>query len=396
VLGGFLGDIIKEFCEPINDLDITVDIEDQPEGTAFAVLSGMENARVDDASDYTVLIYGDVYFDLDLKYYLEQHQRSGADVSALIRATDHMLDSDLVQLDTDFRIVGLSAYPHENLEQFSNNACCGVYILNTKFFDGIRPSQYKGKDFAQNLIPDLIRQGCCVKGIKTFEYIKDMGTPERLQSVANDVRSGKPFSLSMQRNKKIVFWDRDGTLVDFVPYLHSPEQLKLKEGVSDALRILRENGFLSLCITNQPVVARGEVSLSQLTKIHSRLERLLAEEKAMLDGIYFCPHHPDRGFEGEILELKISCDCRKPQTGLFEFATQGLNLDKSNCWMVGDTLSDVYAGQNFQINSILFQSDEVHPELSQMPTVQLAQNMNQVIEIIQNERIGRDNNQNTF
>lgn len=99
-------------------------------------------------------------------------------------------------------------------------------------------------------------------------------------------------------------------------------------------------------VTNQPVIARGECSFEELERIHHKLETLLGEKGAYLDDIYFCPHHPDFGFEGERKEYKKICECRKPAPGMLLKAASDYNIDLSKSWMVGDGKRDVEAGIN--------------------------------------------------
>ena len=106
-------------------------------------------------------------------------------------------------------------------------------------------------------------------------------------------------------------------------------------------------------MTNQPVVARGEVSFEELEEIHNKMETLLGKEGAYLDAIYYCPHHPHKGYEGERPELKIDCDCRKPKPGMLLKAAVDFNIDLSRSWMVGDGENDIQAGINAGCKTVL-------------------------------------------
>ena len=102
---------------------------------------------------------------------------------------------------------------------------------------------------------------------------------------------------------------------------------------------------MAIVITNQPVIARGEVTLPQLQEIHAKLETLLGREGAYIDGLYFCPHHPDKGFEGERPEYKTLCECRKPNPGMILQAARDFNIDIAESFMVGDRDKDVECGK---------------------------------------------------
>jgi len=106
-------------------------------------------------------------------------------------------------------------------------------------------------------------------------------------------------------------------------------------------------------VSNQPVIARGECTETELRTIHNNLEWLLGESHAFLNAIYYCPHHPDSGFPGERSELKIVCSCRKPGTSLLDLASRDLNIDVERSWMVGDSARDTETAANFGIRSAL-------------------------------------------
>ena len=123
------------------------------------------------------------------------------------------------------------------------------------------------------------------------------------------------------------------------------DDFELLPGVAEAIRRINSSGYLAIVVTNQPVIARGEVSFEELDQIHNKMETLLGAEGAYLDAIYYCPHHPDKGFEGEVVELKINCDCRKPKPGMLLRAAHDFNIDLGKSWMIGDKDKDVMAGK---------------------------------------------------
>ncbi len=111
-------------------------------------------------------------------------------------------------------------------------------------------------------------------------------------------------------------------------------------------------------MTNQPVIARGEVSFEELEGIHNKMETLLGEKGAYLDAIYYCPHHPHKGYEGECPELKIECDCRKPKPGMLFKAAEDFNIDLSQSWMIGDGENDVKAGINAGCKTVFLNDND--------------------------------------
>lgn len=161
-----------------------------------------------------------------------------------------------------------------------------------------------------------------------------------------------------------VFLDRDGTVNEEVGYLSSGEELRLLPGATEGVRLLNQHGLKAVVVSNQSGVARGYLSESQVTEIHGRLEELLGEEGAYLDGIYFCPHHPEAGN----LPYRTVCDCRKPKGGMLKRAASDLDLDLSRSYVIGDHLSDVILGKNLGMKSILVLTGHGRNQLEKMPS----------------------------
>lgn len=138
---------------------------------------------------------------------------------------------------------------------------------------------------------------------------------------------------------KAVFLDKDGTLVENVPYNVDPDQVRLMAGAIDALRLLSRAGFRLIVVSNQSGVARGYFEESAIQGVRRRLEELLGEGGVLLDGFYYCPHLP----AGVVPRYAVECDCRKPRTGMFQRAAAELGIDLQASWMIGDILDDVEA-----------------------------------------------------
>lgn len=144
----------------------------------------------------------------------------------------------------------------------------------------------------------------------------------------------------MRDGRAAVFFDRDGTLIEDVGYMRTPAELRMIAGAGKAVRALNERGILTFVISNQSGVARGFLSEADLVPIHRRLEDELARDKAHLDGIYYCPHHPTIGTP----PYRAVCDCRKPQTGMLRQAVREFPVNLKRSFVVGDKIADVKAG----------------------------------------------------
>jgi len=188
-------------------------------------------------------------------------------------------------------------------------------------------------------------------------------------------------------NRKIaIFLDRDGTINKEVHHLSNIKDFELFEGVGQAIRQINAAGILTVIVTNQPVIARGELEEAGLRQIHNKMETLLGKEGAYIDRLYYCPHHTDSGFKGEIHSLKFDCRCRKPQIGLFKLAESELNIALEKSWLVGDSTSDIMAAVNLGIKSVLvrtgFAGDD--KKYNAKPNY-IVNNLNEAIELILKE-----------
>ncbi len=148
---------------------------------------------------------------------------------------------------------------------------------------------------------------------------------------------------------KAVFLDRDGTINEEVGYVNHIERFKLLSRVGEAIRLLNQHGIKAIVITNQSGVARGYFPESLILKVHQKMKDLLKNEGAYLDGIYYCPHHPDVGEP----PYRQRCGCRKPETGLIDIVLRELNIDCSKSYAIGDRGADMEFGRRTGAKTIL-------------------------------------------
>lgn len=146
-----------------------------------------------------------------------------------------------------------------------------------------------------------------------------------------------------------LFLDKDGTLVENIPYNVDPSRIRLMPGAGEAVRSLAAAGFLPVVVSNQSGVARGRFEVEDLDAVEVRLAQLLRAHGVRLSGFYFCPHHP----EGTVPGFGVECNCRKPEPGLIERAAGDLGIDLARSWMVGDILDDVEAGNRAGCRAVL-------------------------------------------
>ena len=313
-------------------------------------------------SDF-LLLNADAMFDVDFNRFVASHQKHGGLVTLFTHPNSHPYDSGLIIADKNGVVEKWLAKEDTRPQYYRNRVNAGLHVINPEVLelvgidaDSVGKIGVDGKlvkvDLDRQLLKPLAGTG------KMFcydspEYVKDMGTPDRYYSVCKDCTEGRISAKNLKHKQKAIFLDRDGTINKYVGFLRNIDEFELIDGVAAAIRKINESGYLAIVVTNQPVIARGEVSFGELEEIHNKMETLLGKEGAYLDAIYYCPHHPHKGYEGERPELKIECVCRKPKPGMLFKAAEDFNIDLSQSWMIGDGENDVKAGINAGCKTVL-------------------------------------------
>ena len=323
---------------------LTYAIEERPLGTAGAI----KNIESSLNGNFLVL-YGDVMVSMDLQRFLRFHKEHNAAATLAVHPNDHPLDSDLVEVDSDNRVTKFLPKPRPEDRYYHNLVNAAVYVLTPKVFKYITSEQ--PEDLGRDVFPRMTGSED-IYAYRTTEYIKDMGTPERLAKVERHFTSGRIARLSLENEQPAVFLDRDGVINKDISLIHSPKDFELLPKTEEAIRTLNESGFLSVVVTNQPMVARGLCEIEDVEDIHKKMETLLGRKGAMLDRIYYCPHHPDRGYPEENKAYKIECECRKPKTGMLESAKKEMNIDMTRSYLIGDSTRDILCGKNAGVKTI--------------------------------------------
>lgn len=356
-----LGDIIMDYfgdgsrISPVTgkpfDVHIEYYFEKEPLGNAGALFKIKD--KLD--SDF-LLLNADAVFDVDFNRFVAFHKSHGGLVTLFTHPNSHPYDSGLIIADTSGSVEKWLAKEDERPEYYRNRVNAGLHVINPIILEqsGIDANKVgtvgeNGKHIKVDLDRQLLKPLAGTSKMFCYdspEYVKDMGTPERYYSVCEDYKAGRVSGKNLKNKQKAVFLDRDGTINKYVGFLRNIDEFELIDGVADAIKKINVFGYLAIVITNQPVIARGEVSFEELEVIHNKMETLLGKEGAYLDAIYYCPHHPHKGYEGERPELKFDCDCRKPKPGMLLKAANDFNIDLSRSWMIGDGEIDIKAGIN--------------------------------------------------
>lgn len=351
---GHLGEKIEEYFQNGEKYGVHVSYirEHEPLGTAGAFYYLKDKI----VSNYFLLVFGDVFFSIDIqrmeKFYID-HQAKAA---LFVHPNSHPADSDLVVLDENNKISKFDSKHNVRNYWFDNCVNAGFYILGTEVCDLVE-NPHK-TDLEKDILMPLVNEGQAVYGYRSPEYIKDIGTVDRIHQTEKDVENGFIEEKCLKNKQTCIFMDRDGTINQYRGLVWKEEDFELEEDACEAIKSINQSGKLAIVITNQPSVARGLCQMEDIDNIHKKMSTLLGKEGAYLDDVYFCPHHPDKGYPEENPAYKILCECRKPKTGLIQKAVEQYHIDLSSSWMVGDTTVDIQTGKNAGLHTALVLTGE--------------------------------------
>lgn len=360
-------------------------IENEPLGSGGALYFVK-----DKINDDFLICSGDVLFDIDISRMHNFHKEKNSLITLLTHPNLHPYDSDLVIMDNDQRVIRFDLKNNIRNYYYKNNVNAGFFIVNPKalsFFN-----ELKKVNMEHDFIASMIAKGERVFAYKSPEYIKDVGTVERFRSAERDITSGLVYKKCLKNKQKAIFLDRDGVINKYRGFIKSAEDIELEDKVVEAIKHINGSEYLAIVISNQPVIARGEATFEEVDRMFNKIETLLGKDGAYLDGIYYCPHHPHSGYAGEVKELKIKCNCRKPNIGLIEKAVQEFNLDLSQCVIIGDSDVDIQTGINAGIEQIRVSS--ALKEIPKLKPTASAKNLLEAIDIILNKKDMKEITQN--
>jgi D,D-heptose 1,7-bisphosphate phosphatase len=318
--------------------EITYHEELQPLGTVGGITEIADRLTGD-----FLLFYGDVMADMDLSRLIAFHTEKKSLCTLVLHPNDHPFDSDLVETDAGGRVVAFHPKPHAPEAWLPNLVNAGVYLMSPAILHHLTPGIKA--DFGRDVFPAIYRK-VDMYGYRTPEYLKDMGTPERLQKVREDYDSGRIKSRNLALPQKAIFLDRDGVLNVERSFISRPEDLELYDFTAFAVAQINRSPYLSVVVTNQSAIARNLCTEADVQTIHRKMEAELGRQCAWLDAIYYCPHHPDKGFPEENPVYKVDCDCRKPKIGMFLKAVRDFHVDLHESFIIGDSERDIQAGIN--------------------------------------------------
>ncbi len=380
---GYLGGVIRDYFKSGNEYGVSIIYieEKQPLGTAGGLYYLKEYIQPEE--DF-VLLYGDIFLDVDLSRFMAFHQKKKAVLTAFVHPNGHSFDSDIIEMDEDNRITNLLSKKEARVEWYGNLVNAALYIINVKIIQRLKKVQKV--DFEKEILFEMIKKTAPVYGYRSTEYVKDAGTEERLCAIKEDIQSGLIKKRSLKYKQKCIFLDRDGTITKQNGLVDTEDKLEVMDCAANAIRKINASEYLTIVVTNQPVVARGMCTEDDVKRFHKKMETLLGEKGAYLDDIIFCPHHPDKGFPEENPAYKKKCNCRKPATGMLEQMKEKYHISLEDSWMIGDTTVDIMTGKNAGMKTALVLTgeagkDEKYDAVPDIVGEDLEQIVNQILKM---------------
>jgi mannose-1-phosphate guanylyltransferase/phosphomannomutase len=357
---GYGGHDVKNYIDSnsqkYKNLRITfiMDETDSP-GTAGALIAATKKT----ISTYSICLLGDIATNIDFDSLERIWELRGGKTFLVVHPTLHPEDSDCV---TEVDGILESLHLKKNGGKPSGNGphfgIAGIYGFRSDTLRNL--NGFKG-DISGDLIPILAEQEE-IALINSSYYLRDVGTPARLNSFKLDYGNGSFFRRGLDQ-RKAIFIDRDGVLFADIPEGRSHVE-SIDACIVEAIRFSNESGVPIFVVSNQPQVSKGYIYEKDVKRVEAEISTILSLGGAYFDGFKFCPHHPDSGFAGEISELKFNCKCRKPKLGMILEIAQEHNIDIASSYFIGDTSVDEQTAEAGSMRFILASHDSSIGELT--------------------------------
>ena len=336
VVAGHLGDQVDALCNQVDPLNINLSVvhEQIQRGTVAALTLAAQETQ----ADRFLIILGDVLMSLPIQQFLDEWRACGKTVAVVVHPSTHPEDSDAAFPTHDGRVLVVpKSQPRDHIPNMSS---AGLFAITRAGLE--RYAHHK--DVGSDVLPEAAESGDLFAFVSSH-YLKDTGTSARLKSAQEDIKRGAFARRGNPGPRAALFLDRDGVINPSQPEYHEAEGYELLPGIATEIAKANRAGIPTIVITNQPAIAKGLMTFDEHQRIRATMDRLLGIEGAFVDDYYFCPHHPDSGFEGEVNELKVHCTCRKPNPGMLLDAAARHTLDLKQSVMIGDTDRDRDAAQ---------------------------------------------------
>jgi D,D-heptose 1,7-bisphosphate phosphatase len=354
---GFGSDKIIQYLKN-NKIKVNYFLESKPLGTGGA-LKIIENKK-----DKNILvIMGDVLANVNFKKFITFHKSKKSDITLFAHPNNHPYDSDLIATDENSRVIKFYSKNKKKNLYVRNLASAGIYLVKTRLLKLLKKNTFQ--DLSKNLIEKLInKKKYRIFAYHSREYVKDAGTPDRYFQVQRDIKLRLPFKRNLKNKMPAIFLDRDG-VINKEKYNIYSNPCNFYPRTAEAIRKINKMNYLCIVITNQPAIAKGFVNEDFVKFTHAKMETLVGYEGAYFDDILYCPHHPEKGFKGELKKYKIKCFCRKPKLGLIKKAKKKFNIDLKKSYFIGNSLVDYNTAINAGIKPIIINNNLLSEEINQ-------------------------------
>jgi mannose-1-phosphate guanylyltransferase / phosphomannomutase len=354
---GYKHELVIEKIESVKTLfncEINWEVDEKGETPVTAVYKAMKNEL--NKEEIFVVILGDILVNVDFTKHISNLENSNSLGSVLVHPNLHPQDSDVFEYGAGDLPLRLRLKGEKLSERNPARAIAGVYFFKKSSISYFNLSE---SDIAKGVLAPLFDAGK-LDVVNSFEYFQDTGTKSRLQKSKQDYSSGA-FEMRGKPLKKCIFIDRDGTIIpDSGAGRKEIQKTDLSILTIKAIAAANESGIPVILVTNQPGIAKGFITNEDFLTTQFQLESVLNQESALLDDFIFCPHHPERGFAGEVPELKISCECRKPRIGMIDSIAERHEIDIQGSVFIGNTNVDFETAQNSGMEFLSVESS--HPE----------------------------------
>ena len=332
------------------DIEIQAILEDEPRGEAGSIFACIKNLEKE-----FLFVHGDIIFDIDLKRFINYHLSKQSDITIVTHLTNHPQDSDCIIESPSLSIAEYKLKNHSDHKNGFYLGNAGIAIVSKEVILKLKNEKIiypKEISFFRDIIVSSLKMNFKIFSYNTSEYLKDMGTPTRLDDVKEDIKRNIVVRNSYRFKQKALFLDRDDTLIKCQEKKYitkTSEIIFYKERIKKIAAISRDYN-LCLMISNQPQIAMGLSTWEDVIKINGIIINQCQIWDLHIAGFYICPHHPHAGFNNEIRALKTNCFCRKPSPGLILEASQMRNIDLKKSLFIGDSERDLYAAINSSTN----------------------------------------------
>ena len=285
---GHLGDQVADLASKTDGLGTRIAVihEDEQRGTVAALTLAAQETQADEF----LVILGDILMSLPIQQFLDEWRASGKNVAVVVHPSTHPEDSDAAFPTHDGQVLVVAkSQPREHIPNMSS---AGLFAITR---EGLQRYHHL-KDMGSHVLPGAAEAGDLFAFV-TSHYLKDTGTPERLEAAKEDIKRGTFARRGDLGPRAALFLDRDGVINPSYPEFHNAEGYELLPGVATAIAEANSAGVPTIVITNQPAISKGFMSFDEHQSIRAAMDRLLGAEGACVDDYFFCPHHPEGGYE---------------------------------------------------------------------------------------------------